>query len=84
MRNLALNYPIHSVVDQLALNQLVQANADLGRVGGLFKMWLSNDSKKRQATLGNHGYERIDQLVDEIIDKQDEILRIAQKLIHGS
>lgn len=45
LRRLGLALPIESTVDQQAVLELVKINADLGRLGGLFKMWLtSNES----------------------------------------
>jgi len=36
IRKAVLNYPLHSLVDQYAIDKLLQAKADLGRLGGLF------------------------------------------------
>ena len=34
--------PIRSTVDQAAILELAKINGDLGRLGGLLKMWLTN------------------------------------------
>jgi hypothetical protein len=45
LRQLGLALPVQSTVDQRAVLELVKINADLGRLGGLIKMWLtSNES----------------------------------------
>ena len=45
LRRLGLALPVESTVDQTAVLELVKINADLGRLGGLIKMWLtSNES----------------------------------------
>jgi hypothetical protein len=45
LRALGLALPIESTVDQRAVLELLKINADLGRLGGLIKMWLtSNDT----------------------------------------
>ena len=45
LRALGLALPIQSTIDQRAVLELVKINADLGRLGGLIKMWLtSNES----------------------------------------
>jgi hypothetical protein len=45
LRALGLELPMHSTIDHRAVLDLVKINADLGRLGGLIKMWLtSNDS----------------------------------------
>ncbi|CUV66180.1 DNA transfer system protein TraJ [Sulfurovum sp. enrichment culture clone C5] len=81
LRSLGLNYPINSIIDQMTLNELLKAKGDLGRMGGLFKMWLTNNDKKQAtATLGSHNYFSIDHLVDDIEKKQEELLDIARRL----
>jgi hypothetical protein len=82
MRSLAHDYPIQSKVDQLALSELIKIRADLGRLGGLLKIWLTNNDKnKTNASLGGRSYFSIDHLVDELEKKQNEILEIARKVM---
>ena len=82
LRSLGLNYPINSIVDQVSLNELMKTRGDLGRMGGLLKMWLTNNDKKQAtATLGSHSYFSIDHLVDDIEKKQEELLDIARRLL---
>lgn len=45
LRRLALGYEIHGVIDKQHIIELSKINADLGRLGGLLKMWLSNDER---------------------------------------
>ena len=40
LRNAALNHPISSTADRQAFLALLKVNADLGRLGGLLKLWL--------------------------------------------
>ena len=40
LRNAALNHPISSTADREAFLALLKVNADLGRLGGLLKLWL--------------------------------------------
>lgn len=42
LRTLGLDMPIRSTVDQEAILELAKINGDLGRLGGLLKMWLTN------------------------------------------
>jgi hypothetical protein len=76
LRNLGLNYPLTSRVDSFAFLELGKCRADLGRLGGLLKMWVSN--KDRRA-----GLDPIDvnKLLKEIEAKQEEITGYAKKLI---
>ena len=41
LRNLGLGFQPHSPLDQEAVLALIKVNADQGRLGGLFKLWLS-------------------------------------------
>ena len=44
LRRLGLALPVESTIDQRAILDLVKINADLGRLGGLIKMWLTSDA----------------------------------------
>ena len=43
LRALGLALPIQSTIDHRAVLDLLKINADLGRLGGLIKMWLTSD-----------------------------------------
>ncbi len=45
LRNLGLGYQPTSIVDNQKVDELAKINGDLGRLGGLLKLWLSNDKK---------------------------------------
>lgn len=82
IRRLALGYPLQSLVDQYAVDQLLQAKADLGRLGGLFKLWLTkNEDFKAGAKLGKHDYEGVERLVDDLAAKEKELIEIAKTLM---
>ena len=44
LRNLGLGFQPPSTLDQEAILALLKVNADQGRLGGLFKLWLSGQS----------------------------------------
>ena len=44
LRNLGLGFQPHSTLDHEAILALLKVNADQGRLGGLFKLWLSGQS----------------------------------------
>ncbi len=44
-KRVCLGYPIKSLVDQQAVREVIRINGDLGRLGGLLKMWLTNDDE---------------------------------------
>ena len=45
LRAVGMDYAPRSVLDQERVQALVKAMADLGRLGGLLKLWLSDDAK---------------------------------------
>lgn len=45
LRLIGLGYQPRSVVDLDQIRELVRVNGDLGRLGGLLKLWLSDDEK---------------------------------------
>lgn len=45
MRRIGLGYQVRSVVDYERVSDLAKINADLGRLGGLLKLWLTNDKR---------------------------------------
>lgn len=47
LRTLGLGFPIKSLIDCRAVEELMRINGDLGRLGGLLKLWLTNDEKLR-------------------------------------
>ena len=51
LRNLGLGFQPHSTLDHEAILALLKVNADQGRLGGLFKLWLSGQSAPSAKTL---------------------------------
>ena len=49
LRALGTNYQPKSTVDHQAILELLRLRGDLGRVGGLLKMWLSSPEKEDAA-----------------------------------
>ena len=66
LRNLSMNYPVKSMVDRQAVTALLKVNGDLGKVGGLFKMWLMRNGEYKDDFSGERTYKDIDALVNEL------------------
>jgi hypothetical protein len=45
-----MGYEIHGVLDHRRVDDLARVNADLGRLGGLLKLWLTNDERLSEIT----------------------------------
>lgn len=48
LRRISLAYSVQSVIDKNHILTLAKINADLGRLGGLLKLWLTNDERLKQ------------------------------------
>ncbi|WP_168404017.1 plasmid mobilization protein [Erwinia amylovora] len=71
LRALGLNEPIKSTTDQDAILSLMKASGDLGRLGGLLKLWLS-ESPGKGAPVND-----VRQLLNQAQALQMEMRRIA-------
>lgn len=45
LRRVGLGYQCHNAIDKQHIIELSKINADLGRLGGLLKLWLTNDER---------------------------------------
>ncbi|MFA5216662.1 DNA transfer protein [Sulfuricurvum sp.] len=81
LRNLAMNYPVKSMVDRQAVTALLRVNGDLGKVGGLFKMWLMRNGEYKDDFSGERTYKDIDALVNEIEKLMKDIRNDAGELM---
>jgi len=45
LRKIGLGYTVRSVLDYQRVGELSKVNADLGRLGGLMKLWLASDKR---------------------------------------
>jgi hypothetical protein len=66
--NVCLGYRVRGIEDHQYVEQLIRVNGDLGRLGGLLKLWLTND--ERTAIVGES---RIRAVLGKIQATQDEL-----------
>lgn len=71
-----IGYPIKSILDNTRVEELMKINGDLGRLGGLLKLWLTND--ERTAAFGEP---TIRALLSKINDNQDAIYEVARQVV---
>jgi hypothetical protein len=74
LRAAGLHEPIRSVLDHDAIMALARVNADQGRLGGLLKLWLTE--QPGQAVSGTE----IRQLLDRIGEAQAKLAEIAGRV----
>ncbi|WP_243545470.1 plasmid mobilization protein [Pseudodesulfovibrio tunisiensis] len=70
-KRVCLGYQIRSREDRQARRDLLTVNADLGRLGGLLKMWLTNEDE--------HEFD-VRELLWRIEDRQREIKRVVARI----
>lgn len=70
-KRVLLGTPVESKVDARAVLALVKVNADMGRVGGLLKLWLSHPDQ--------HAYEAR-RLLHELMRLKDQLATKIQSL----
>ncbi len=79
LRTLCLNHEPKGIADADAIIELAKVNADLGRLGGLFKMWLTNDNRLKPFGKAET-VPMINGLMQEIKSTQTLLFEIAKKL----
>ena len=75
LRNLGLGYTVPSVIDNRQVDALLKINADLGRLGGLIKLWLTNDRRTKYI-----GKSQLHMTLDTIRETQSVMLNEIIKL----
>lgn len=75
LRRISLGYPIQSAIDKDYVLQLSKINADMGRLGGLLKLWLVQDRR-----VAHFDYTQIKALLDGIQSMQDAMFKVVKKL----
>ena len=71
-----MGYPIRSIVDHHQVEELVKINGDLGRLGGLLKLWLSSEK-----SIGGIDARTIRETLKKIDRTQDQMLALMQKVL---
>lgn len=69
-----LNHPIRSVADADAVMDLVKVAADLGRLGGLLKLWLADKRDQGAPAIA------VDKVLGETRNLQQRMMRAASQV----
>lgn len=72
-----MGYPIRSLVDHHQVEELARINGDLGRLGGLLKLWLSNEKSVGgiDARTVRETLKKIDATQDQMVTLMSRVLR---------
>lgn len=79
LMNVGLGYQIKGIVDNNEVEKLAKINGDLGRLGGLLKLWLTNDERTAhfsEATLRA--------VLSRIVDSQDRMVEVMASIVRPS
>lgn len=72
LRRVGLGHQIRGVIDEQKVLELAKVNADMGRLGGLLKLWLTDD--KKLASSGGVTEGTIRALLKRLEDTQAKLL----------
>lgn len=75
LRKVGMGFTATSVLDQQSITQLAKVNGDQGRLGGLLKLWLTNDERLQDMDVA-----RITSLLQLIYQAQEELLEKVRAL----
>lgn len=73
LRNVGMGYQIRGILDNKRVEELARINGDLGRLGGLLKLWLTDDI--RTAKFGKSTVLRLLTKIEETQGKMHEVMR---------
>lgn len=76
LREVGQGYQIHGIVDYERVRELAKINGDLGRLGGLLKLWLTNDERTAE-----FGEATIRAVLDKIMSTQDEMSDLMMQVV---
>lgn len=76
LRNVGLGYQVRGILDNKRVEELARINGDLGRLGGLLKLWLTDDPRTAQ-----FGESTIRALLSKIEDTQDNMHQVMQSVV---
>jgi hypothetical protein len=76
LRAVGMGYEVRGILDHRRVEELMRINGDLGRLGGLLKLWLTNDD--RTAAFGES---TIRALLGKIEDTQSEMLAVVRAVV---
>lgn len=74
--NVGMGYRINGILDHQRVNDLARINGDLGRLGGLLKLWLTKDER-----VADFNARTILKLLSKIEDTQEGMRAIMKAVV---
>ena len=76
--NVGMGYQVPGILDNKRVEELARINGDLGRLGGLLKLWLTDDVRTLQ-----FGEATILALLSRIESTQDRMHEVMQEVVNS-
>ncbi len=76
LRNVGLGYQVQGILDNKRVEELARINGDLGRLGGLLKLWLIDDVRTR-----HFGGATLLAVLSKIEDTQDRMHEVMKEVV---
>lgn len=76
LRSVGLGYQLSNVLDHGKVDELLRINGDLGRLGGLLKLWLTDDARTAK-----FGEATIRAVLSKIEDTQSDMQQVIRTLV---
>lgn len=74
--NVGIGYPVRGILDNQRVEELMRINGDLGRLGGLLKLWLTDDPRTTRFSA-----ETIRAVLSKIEATQSEMQTVMQTMV---
>jgi hypothetical protein len=74
--NVGMGYPLSGVLDNKRVEELARINGDLGRLGGLLKLWLTDDPRTAE-----FGEATIRAILAKIVDTRDKMHEVMRAVV---
>lgn len=76
LRNVGLGYQVQGILDNKRVEELARINGDLGRLGGLLKLWLTDDVRTEK-----FGEATILAVLSKIADTQGQMQNVMREIV---
>ena len=84
LRRLGLGFEPPSTLDYRAVSDLAKVNADQGRLGGLLKLWLTDDAKFRDFAQGRDVRSAVLTLLQDLCKSQEQLQSMMHRIVDKS
>jgi hypothetical protein len=84
LRRLGLGFEPPSTLDYRAVTELAKVNADQGRLGGLLKLWLTDDAKFLELSKPRDTRSAVLTLLQQLVESQRRLQAVMRRIVEGA